>query len=312
MPVTAFTHVTAGRGVYKFEMTEQLEMEPFAFTPAVDRLIDLALEEDIGTGDITTDHTVAPRAAGRGSIVAKEDLVVAGLDVTRRVFERLDPGIRFDCRCKDGKMIAKGETVVRLTGRLAALLTGERTALNFLQRLSGIATYVHGCVACLEGSSVKLLDTRKTTPGWRQLEKYAVRAGGGTNHRLGLYDAVLIKDNHIAAAGGITAAVTRIRPHIGPGMTIEVETTNQVEVREAIQAGAHIIMLDNMTPDQIREAVRTVAGRAKLEVSGGVTQEHLAMLAATGVDYISSGALTHSARAVDLSMYIEAVEKETA
>ena len=287
-------------------------MEPFVFTPAVERLIDLALEEDVGPGDITTDHTIAPGAAGQGKIVAKEDLIVAGLDVARRVFERLDSGIRLDCRYKDGDLVAKGETVVRLEGRLAALLTGERTALNFLQRLSGIATYVHGCVKRLEGTSVRLLDTRKTTPGWRRLEKYAVRAGGGTNHRMGLYDAVLIKDNHIAAAGGITAAVSRVKPHIGPEMTIEVETTNQAEVAEALQAGAHIIMLDNMTPDQIREAVGTVAGRARLEVSGGVTQDQLATLAATGVDFISSGALTHSAKAVDLSMYIDAVEKETA
>jgi nicotinate-nucleotide pyrophosphorylase (carboxylating) len=203
-------------------------------------------------------------------------------------------------------MVAKGCTVVQLTGRLAALLTGERTALNFLQRLSGIATYVRACVKSLQGSSVQLLDTRKTTPGWRQLEKYAVKAGGGSNHRMGLYDAVLIKDNHIAAAGGITAAVERIRAHIAPDMTIEVETANQEEVREALRAGAHIIMLDNMDLSQIRKAVQFVKGRAKLEVSGGVTQEHLAALAATGVDYISSGALTHSARAVDLSMYIKA------
>ena len=193
---------------------------------------------------------------------------------------------------------------MRLSGRLAALLTGERTALNFLQRLSGIATYVRACVAHLAGSSTRLLDTRKTTPGWRYLEKYAVRAGGGTNHRMGLYDAVLIKDNHIAAAGGIAAAVARVKAHIDPAMTIEVETTSQEEVRQALQAGAHIIMLDNMDLEQIRQAVRFVDGRAKLEISGGVTQEHLSALASTGVDYISSGALTHSARAVDLSMKI--------
>jgi nicotinate-nucleotide pyrophosphorylase (carboxylating) len=281
-------------------------MTPFAFTPAVDRLIEMALAEDIGPGDITTDHTVPPEAAGQAVIVAKEDLVIAGLAVAQRVFERLDPGIRFVCQYDDGDRIAKGLTVVSLIGRLAPLLTGERTALNFLQRLSGIATHVHAYVATLQGGAVQLLDTRKTTPGWRELEKYAVKTGGGTNHRMGLYDAVLIKDNHIASAGGIGAAVQRVKAHISPGMTIEVETATLDEVRQALQAGAHIIMLDNMDLDQIRAAVELVAGRAKLEVSGGVTRQHLSALAATGVDYISSGALTHSARAVDLSMRIRA------
>jgi nicotinate-nucleotide pyrophosphorylase (carboxylating) len=281
-------------------------MKPFAFTPVVDRLIDMALEEDIGPGDITTDHTVPSEATGQAVIVAKEDLVIAGLAVAQRVFERLDAGIRFACHYEDGDRIAKGITVVKLSGRLAPLLTGERTALNFLQRLSGIATHVHAYVVTLQGDAVRLLDTRKTTPGWRELEKYAVKTGGGTNHRMGLYDAVLIKDNHIASAGGIGAAVQRVKAHIASGMTIEVETTNLDEVREALQAGAHIIMLDNMDLDQIRAAVDLVAGRAKLEVSGGVTRQHLRALAATGVDYISSGALTHSARAVDLSMRIRA------
>ncbi len=279
-------------------------MQPFALTPAVERLIEMALAEDIGPGDITTDHTVPPDAVGRAVIVAKEDLVIAGLAVARRVFEHLDAGIRFDCHCEEGHKIAKGFTVVSLSGRLAPMLTGERTALNFLQRLSGIATHVQAYVACLQGYDAKLLDTRKTTPGWRELEKYAVKTGGGANHRMGLYDAVLIKDNHIASAGGIGAAVQRIKAHVASETTIEVETTNLEEVRQALQAGAHIIMLDNMDLDQIKAAVALVAGRAKLEVSGGVTREHLRDLAATGVDYISSGALTHSARAVDLSMRI--------
>jgi nicotinate-nucleotide pyrophosphorylase (carboxylating) len=279
-------------------------MDPFEFTPAVDRLIDMALAEDIGPGDITTLHTIAPDADGRAVIVAKEDLVIAGLDVARRVFERLDGRVRFASEYADGDSVTRGRTVVELSGPLAALLTGERTALNFLQRLSGIATHVRACVAILEGTGTRLLDTRKTTPGWRALEKYAVRAGGGTNHRMGLYDAVLIKDNHIAGAGGITAAVQGVRAHVGPDMTIEVETTTLDEVREALDAGAHIIMLDNMRLDRIREAVQMVGGRARLEVSGGITQEHLTALAAAGVDYISSGALTHSVRAVDLSMKI--------
>jgi nicotinate-nucleotide pyrophosphorylase (carboxylating) len=265
-------------------------MDPLEFTPAVDRLIDMALEEDIGPGDITTRHTIAADAAGRAVIVAKEDLVIAGLDVARRVFERLDSRVRFDTGYADGDSVTRGRSAVELSGPLAALLTGERTALNFLQRLSGIATHVHACVAMLQGSGARLLDTRKTTPGWRALEKYAVRAGGGTNHRMGLYDAVLIKDNHIAGAGGITAAVRGVRSQVGPDMTIEVETTTLDEVREALDAGAHIIMLDNMSLDRIREAVQLVNGRARLEVSGGITQEHLAALAATGVDYISSGA----------------------
>lgn len=270
----------------------------------IEKLIAMALEEDIGPGDVTTDHLVPPDAVGKGAIVAKEDLIIAGLKVARRVFQCIDADIRFQSEFQDGDRIEKGGTVVTLSGRLAALLTGERTALNFLQRLSGIATNVGSYVTLLENKKVQLLDTRKTTPGWRELEKYAVRIGGGANHRMGLYDAVLIKDNHIAAGGGIAAAVKRIITEVGPSMTIEVETTNLEEVREALDAGAHIIMLDNMDLDQIKTAVKLVNGRAKLEVSGGITRDHLADLADTGIDYISSGALTHSARAVDLSMRI--------
>jgi len=270
----------------------------------VEKLIELALAEDIGTGDVTTDNLVPSGAKGQGIIVAKENLIVAGLDVAQRVFERLDTDVEFQPAYQDGGHVAIGCTVVHLTGRMAALLAGERTALNFLQRLSGIASYVHSCVAMLMDNKVRLLDTRKTTPGWRELEKQAVRAGGGTNHRMGLYDAVLIKDNHIAASGGISAAVRRIKSGVPASMRIEVETTSLEEVREALDAGAHIIMLDNMDIGQIKSAVELVDGRAKLEVSGGVTREHLTALAGTGVDFISSGALTHSARAVDLSMQI--------
>lgn len=272
----------------------------------IDKLIDMAMEEDIGTGDVTTLHLVDPQAPGKGTIVAKEALVIAGLAVARRVFERLDPHVAFTSDFKDGDHITKGQIAVTLDGHLAALLTAERTALNFLQRLSGIATYTHTCVQAIKDGKVQLLDTRKTTPGWRELEKYAVAAGGGTNHRMGLYDAVLIKDNHIAASGGITNAVKSIQAHIDPGMTIEVETTNLEEVQKALDVGAHIIMLDNMSLDQIKSAVKLVNGRAKLEISGGVTLDQLAVLSTTGVDLISSGALTHSARAVDLSMRIEA------
>lgn len=274
------------------------------FSEHIENLITMALEEDVGPGDVTTDHLVAPHALGRGVIVAKEALVIAGLETARRVFERIDAAVDFHAHVEDGTRVDPGNTVVTLNGPLAALLVGERTALNFLQRLSGIATNVRNYMTVLEGKNVKLLDTRKTTPGWRELEKYAVRAGGGTNHRMGLYDAVLIKDNHIAAAGGISVAVERIRSAVPEGMTIEVETTNLDEVQEALDAGAHIIMLDNMDLGRIKAAVQLVDRRAKLEVSGGITHEHLSDLADTGIDFISSGALTHSARAVDLSMRI--------
>jgi nicotinate-nucleotide pyrophosphorylase (carboxylating) len=271
-----------------------------------DKLIDLALAEDIGPGDITTDNLVDAQVPGHGEIVAKQDLVIAGLDIAKRVFQRLDDSIVYQASFQDGEFVTKGSRVVTISGRLAALLSAERTALNFLQRLSGIATQVSEYVSQLEGRSVKLLDTRKTTPGWRELEKYAVRIGGGTNHRMGLYDAVLIKDNHIAAAGGIAEAVARIKDKVPAAVTIEVETTNLDEVRQALDAGAHIIMLDNMDLVQIKAAVDLVSGRAQLEVSGGVTRDQLTALAATGIDLISSGALTHSACAVDLSMKIAA------
>jgi nicotinate-nucleotide pyrophosphorylase (carboxylating) len=284
-------------------------MQPLVFTAHVDRLIDLALEEDIGSGDITTDHLVDPQTRAKGTIVAKEDLIVAGLAVARRVFERLDPQIEFQARFSDADAVPTGAVVVDFQGRLAALLTAERTALNFLQRLSGIATHVRACMQPMGTSRVRLVDTRKTTPGWRVLEKYAVRAGGAGNHRMGLYDGVLIKDNHIAVCGGITAAIERIRPAISHLSKIEVETSTLDEVREALAAGADIIMLDNMDLPAIRRAAALIAGRALVEVSGGVTAKDLPALSQAGVDLISSGALTHSARAVDLSMRIKAVQE---
>ncbi len=279
-------------------------MPPLNLTPPIKKLIDMALAEDLGPGDITTENLISPDAAGRATVVAKEPLILAGLAVARYVFERLDPAVAFTTRFNDGDTLLPGQTAIRLAGSLAALLTAERTALNFLQRLSGIATFTREYVDLLRGQKVRLLDTRKTTPGWRALEKYAVRIGGGANHRIGLYDAVLIKDNHIVAAGGIASAVASMRSRVPGDMTIEVETASLDQVRSALEAGAHIIMLDNMDLDQIRAAVALVAGRAKLEVSGGVTLENLAALAATGIDFISCGALTHSARAVDLGMYI--------
>ncbi len=271
---------------------------------AVDRLIDLALEEDIGSGDITTGYLVKPGTAGEGVITAKEELVVCGVPVAETIFRRFDPHCDFTAHLAEGQTAAAGTAVISLRADMQALLMAERTALNFLQRLSGIATHVRSYMQALQGSVVKLVDTRKTTPGMRVLEKYAVRMGGAANHRMGLYDGVLIKDNHIAACGGITAAVEQIRRHISHLVKIEVETTTFEEVREALAAGADVIMLDNMDLAQITEAVGIVNGRALVEVSGGVTKDRLAELAKTGVDLISAGALTHSARAVDLSMRI--------
>jgi nicotinate-nucleotide pyrophosphorylase (carboxylating) len=279
-------------------------MQSLFLTAAIDRLINLALEEDIGPGDVTTNHLVAPGSRADGAIVAKEPLVVAGLEVARRVFQRLDPEIYFAPSAADGDYVATGTVVLTVKGRLAALLTGERTALNFLQRLSGIATHVRSYMGLLGDSRVRLVDTRKTTPGWRVLEKYAVRVGGGANHRMGLFDAVLIKNNHIAVCGGITAAVTRIRSQVSHLTKIEVEASTLAEVREALAAGVEVIMLDNMDVPAIEEAARLIDKRALVEVSGGVTAANLQTLAATGVDLISVGALTHSARAVDLSMRI--------
>lgn len=281
-------------------------MMPLQYFTAVDKLIDLALEEDVATGDITTDHLVAPDTRATGAISAKEPVVVAGLEVARRIFQRLDPQVGFHARVADGDRLAPGDILVTLEGRLGPLLVAERTALNFLQRLSGIATHVRRYVKAVEGTPVRLLDTRKTTPGWRVLEKYAVRIGGASNHRMGLYDGVLIKDNHIAACGGITAAVQKIKDKVSHLVKIEVETADLDQVREALACGVDVIMLDNMSLEQIRPAVDLIQRRALVEISGNVTLDKLQDLAATGVDMISIGALTHAARSVDLSMRITA------
>ena len=271
-----------------------------------DDLIQLALKEDIGPGDITTDHLVAPQTRGQGTIIAKADLIIAGLAVAAKVFQTLDPASLVDAGgYRDGDPVATGSTVIQVDGALSALLTGERTALNFLQRLSGIATQTRSWVEEVAGTTVKLVDTRKTTPGWRVLEKYAVRIGGAHNHRMGLYDGVLIKDNHIAACGGIAAAVKKVRQSISHLIKVEVETGTLEAVQEALEAGVDVIMLDNMELDQIRQAVRIINKRVLVEASGNVTRQQLKALAQTGVDLISIGALTHSAPAVDLSMCIE-------
>jgi len=271
---------------------------------SVQHLIEIALKEDIGPGDITTDNLVGPDLEGKGVITAKEPLVVAGLDVARQVFEYLDNEVIFRAGYKDGDVIKDGGTVAEVEGKLQFLLTGERTALNFLQRLSGIATCVRSYVDELANQSVRLVDTRKTAPGWRVLEKYAVRMGGAHNHRMGLYDGVLIKDNHIAACGGIIKAVDRIRANVSHLVKIEVEVSDLSQVKDAMDAGADVIMLDNMNIQKIKEAVAFINGKAVVEVSGGITKKGLKPLADTGVDIISVGALTHSARCVDISMRI--------
>jgi nicotinate-nucleotide pyrophosphorylase (carboxylating) len=274
-------------------------------TPHLAQLIDMALAEDIGTGDITTDYLVPCHSLGRGIIVAKEDIVLCGLEIAKTVFQRLDPKVDLQSAHEDGAEIACGDTVLVLEGSLRALLTAERPALNFLQHLSGIATHVRTYMKTLKNRQVRLVDTRKTTPGWRVIEKYAVRMGGAHNHRMGLFDGILIKDNHIAACGGIRQAVAAARKQISHLIKIEVEVSDLAGVQEALESGADVIMLDNMDIPHIREAVSVIQHRAIVEVSGGVTLKHLTELAETGVDLISVGALTHSARAVDLSMRIQ-------
>ena len=274
---------------------------------SIKHLIEIALKEDISSGDITTESLVAPELEGQGVIVAKEPLVIAGLDVARQVFEQLDSEIIFNSVYNDGDALAEGSIVAEVKGKLRALLMGERTALNFLQHLSGIATHVRSYVSELQNTNVRLVDTRKTTPGWRVLEKYAVRVGGAYNHRMGLYDGVLIKDNHIAVCGGVQKAVEGIRKQVSHLVKIEVEVADLDQVKEALEAGVDVIMLDNMNIHQVKDAVALIDGRAAVEVSGGVTQSNLKQLADTGVDIISAGALTHAARGVDLSMRIESL-----
>ena len=271
---------------------------------SVKALIQAALDEDIGSGDITTDNLIDPELTGRCVIIAKEPMVLAGMDIARQVFQHLDTRMEFQTLLSDGDSADTNASLAHIRGNLAALLKGERTALNFLQRLSGIATNVASYVQLLEGTSVRLVDTRKTTPGWRVLEKYAVRVGGAHNHRMGLYDGVLIKDNHIAAFGGVSGSISHIRKHVSHLVKIEVEVSTLAQVEEALQVGVDVIMLDNMSLADIKAAVVLIQHAALVEVSGNVTQASLPALAGTGVDIISIGALTHGARSVDISMRI--------
>ena len=275
----------------------------------METLISQALAEDIGNGDITTSCTVAPGALGKGCIIAKEPLVLAGVDIARQVFLKVDSGLAITFSQSDGNRAMEGDKLLEIGGDLAAMLMAERTALNFLQRLSGIATLTRAFVEKVAGTSARILDTRKTTPGYRLFEKAAVRAGGGYNHRFGLYDGILIKDNHIAAAGSIQKAVGAVRASNRHSLRIEVEVETLDQLAEAIAAGAEAIMLDNMDLTTMTEAVRLTSGKAALEASGGITLDNVREVAATGVDLISVGALTHSARAVDMSMEIEPAPK---
>lgn len=267
-------------------------------------LIDAALAEDIGEGDITTDAIVKGSESGKAELIAKEDMVVAGLFVAEAVFKKLDRKTVFKANFNDGDRIKKGKVIATVSGRLNVLLTGERVALNFLQRLSGIATKTSQFRKAMGTSRVKLLDTRKTTPCLRPLEKYAVLAGGGTNHRMGLYDSILIKDNHIMAAGSVTAAVEAVKKEYQGGISIEVEVTNLTETREALASGADVIMLDNMSIAMMKEAKKLIGKKALIEASGNINIDNVGDVAKTGVDFISAGGLTHSAKAIDISMEI--------
>lgn len=277
--------------------------------PEVDLdLVRRALIEDVRSGDRTTEAIVPDSARAKAVFLAKQNCVVAGLDVTTAVFSQLDPAARVDVLRPDGASSGPGDVIATVSGAARAILTGERTALNFLQRLSGIATLTRRFVDAAAGR-ITILDTRKTTPGLRALEKYAVRCGGGTNHRFGLYDAILIKDNHIRVAGGVAEAVRRVmrsaaESNHGP-TPIEVEVQSLHQLEEAIQAGADTIMLDNMGDEELREAIRRIAGRARIEISGGVTLQNITQVTSLGADVVSIGALTHSAPAVDISLELE-------
>ena len=267
-----------------------------------DKLIMMALQEDITSEDVSTNAVMPKAQMGSVDLICKQDGIIAGLDVYARVFTLLDDKTEVKFFCKDGDEVKKGQLMGTVTGDIRVLLSGERVALNYLQRMSGIATYTHEVASLLKGSRTTLLDTRKTTPNCRIFEKYAVRVGGGCNHRYNLSDGVLLKDNHIGAAGGITNAVKRAKEYSPFVRKIEVEVETVEQVKEAVEAGADIIMLDNMTTEQMQEAIRIIDGRAETECSGNVTKENITRLISLGVDYISSGALTHSSPIMDISM----------
>lgn len=284
-------------------------MNPITMQLAADKYIRLALEEDINSEDVTTNSVMPEYKKGEVQLICKEDGIIAGLPIFERVFLLLDPRTKVTFDVKDRDRVEKGRHLATVTGDIRVLLSGERTALNYLQRMSGIATYTNTVVKLLEGTRTKLLDTRKTTPCMRIFEKYAVRVGGGNNHRYNLSDGILLKDNHIDAAGGVKEAIAAAKAYAPFVRRIEVETENLSMVREAVEAGADIIMLDNMTPGQMAEAVKLIDGRAETECSGNITRENIRAITETGVDYVSSGALTHSAPILDISLkHLRAVE----
>ena len=276
--------------------------DPITMKLNVDPLILGALREDMTSEDVTTNAVMRGRRLGEVDLICKEDGVICGLSVFARVFELLDETVEITCWVKDGDMVKAGEQMARVRGDIRTLLSGERTALNYLQRMSGIATYTRSIAGLLEGTGIKLLDTRKTSPNNRIFEKYAVRVGGGHNHRYNLTDGVLLKDNHIGAAGGVQKAIQMAREYAPFVRKIEVEVENLDMVREAVEAGADIIMLDNMPSDRMQQAIDLVGGRAEIEISGNVTKENIVNVKTLGVDYISSGALTHSAPIMDISL----------
>lgn len=267
-----------------------------------DKLIRMAIQEDITSEDVSTNAVMRSAVKGTVDLIAKEDGIIAGLDVYARVFQILDEKTEISFNFKDGEAVKKGDLLGTVTGDIRVLLSGERVALNYLQRMSGIATYTKQVSKLLEGSKVTLLDTRKTTPNCRVFEKYAVRIGGGCNHRYNLSDGVLLKDNHIGAAGSVAKAVAMAKEYAPFVRKIEIEVETMEQVKEAVEAGADIIMLDNMTPEMMKEAVELIAGRAQTECSGNITKENIAKILETGVDFVSSGALTHSAPILDISM----------
>lgn len=271
-------------------------------TPTVEALIALALEEDLGRGDVTSEAIFGPGETSAGQIIAKEPLVLAGLTVAAAVFRRVDGAVRFSPRSEEGQALGSGAVVATVEGPTRSLLAAERTALNFLQQLSGVATLTRRFCEAVAGTSARICDTRKTTPGWRALDKEAVRLGGGVNHRADLAAGILIKDNHVAAAGGVEAAVARARARAPHSLRIEVEVTSRAQIEGALAAGAEVILLDNFAPAEVAAAVEQIAKRALVEVSGGMNLETVRAFAAAGPDLISVGAITHSARAVDLSL----------
>lgn len=273
----------------------------------LDKIIKNALEEDLGPGDLTTDSIIENNIIGKAVLETREDIVLAGLPVFMRVFSILDPDMSFETYYKDGQKVSSGEVICSINGSIASILKAERTALNLIQRMSGIATLTRKYVLRAASDKVKILDTRKTVPGLRLLDKYSVPMGGGSNHRFGLFDGILIKDNHIAVAGSIKKAVEAARKNTPHGIKVEVEAEDLEGVKTAVKAGADIILLDNMSSDLMKEAVDFVAGRALLEASGGITLDNIREIAATGVDMISIGALTHSVKAVDLSLEISSM-----